>query len=169
MPCPRPNKFMSQSTPTSPGLASSCRHSQDQQPDWALRVYLERWLTFPDYTTTIDLNPDMVQCSASSKQVFLIELFSGWTTWSRLTSTSWPSTRSWWRSPGRFACKPESDWSVEGLLVTHFANCPPCLASLSCLKEKAIKSTLEASERAGCGLRGSTLLQMLLGNKPGCE
>ncbi len=120
--------------------------------DWDLRVDLGKQLKFPDHVTTTSLRPDIVLSSVSSRQVLLLELKVPWEDRieeanERKQSKYQELVEQCQRRGWKARCEPiEVGW--RGFAGRSLCKVYTLLGITGATKRKAIKSTMEAAERA---------------------
>ncbi|XP_061571176.1 uncharacterized protein LOC133424524 [Cololabis saira] len=120
--------------------------------DWDLRVDLGKQLKFPDYITTTSLRPDIVLSSVSSRQVLLIELTVPWEDRieeanERKRSKYQELVEQCQRRGWKARCEP-IEVGCRGFAGRSLCKVFTLLGITGAAKRKAIKSTMEAAERA---------------------
>ncbi|XP_061896860.1 uncharacterized protein LOC133645950 [Entelurus aequoreus] len=120
--------------------------------DWDLRVDLGKQLKFPDYVTTTSLRPDILLTSVSSRQVLLIELTVPWEDRieeanERKRSKYQKLVEQCRRGGWRARCEP-IEVGCRGFAGRSLCKVFTLLGITGDRKRKAIKTTMEAAERA---------------------
>ncbi|XP_053183947.1 LOW QUALITY PROTEIN: uncharacterized protein LOC128367182 [Scomber japonicus] len=120
--------------------------------DWELRVDLGRQLKFPEFITSTSLRPDLVLTSPSSKQVLLVELTVPWE--DRMEEANERKrlkyqelTEECRRRGWKARCEPV-EVGCRGFAARSLCKIYTLLGITGAAKRRAIKSTVEAAERA---------------------
>ncbi|XP_054628013.1 uncharacterized protein LOC129179159 [Dunckerocampus dactyliophorus] len=120
--------------------------------DWDLRVDLDKQLKFPDHITATSLRPDIVLASVSSRQVLLLELTVPWEDCieeanERKRSKYQELVEQCLRAGWKARCEP-IEVGCRGFAGRSLCKVFTLLGITGAAKWKAIKSTMEAAERA---------------------
>ena len=117
-----------------------------------MRVDLDKQLKFPDHVTSTSLRPDIVLSSVSSRQVLLIELTVPWEDRieeanERKRSKYQELVEQCQRGGWKARCEP-IEVGCRGFAGRSLCKVYTLLGITGVEKRKAIKSTMEAAERA---------------------